>query len=74
MRKLFLILIAVTAQPALAHPGEHHANIVASLWHFLTQPDHLAFAAILLIVGISAIVLARRRALRSIRSKHHDPR
>ena len=74
MRKFFLILIAVTAQPAFAHPGEHHANIVASLWHLLTQPDHLAFAAIMLIVGISAIVLSRRRALTSIRSKQHDPR
>ena len=74
MRKLFLMLIAVTAQPALAHPGEHHANIVASLWHFLTQHDHLAFAAIMLIVGIRTIVLARRRALKTIRSKQHDPR
>ena len=74
MRILFLILIAVTAQPALAHPGEHHANIVASLWHFLTQPDHLAFAAIMLIGGISTIVLVRRRALKTVRSEQHDSR
>jgi hydrogenase/urease accessory protein HupE len=74
MHRFFVLLIAAIAQPALAHPGEHHGNFYATLWHFLTEPDHLAFMAIMLIVGISSIVISRRRAQKIIQEQRHDPR
>jgi hydrogenase/urease accessory protein HupE len=74
MRELILILMVTIAQPVLAHPGEHHGNAYATLWHVLTGPDHLAFTVIMLIVGVSSVVLARRRALKAMRSKQHDSR
>lgn len=74
MHKLFLLFIAVAEQPAMAHPGEHHHNGYLTPWHLLTEPDHLAFTVIMLIIGISSVVLARRRAPKVVRSQHHDSR
>lgn len=74
MHKIFLMLVATIAQPAFAHSGGHHGNILASLWHLLTQPDHLALSAIVLIIGISSIALARRRALKTAQETRHDSR
>jgi hydrogenase/urease accessory protein HupE len=73
VHKIFLLLVATITQPALAHQGDHHGNVVASLWHLLTQPDHLAFAAIITII-VSSVFLSRRRIQKAIRSQHHDSR
>jgi len=44
--------------PAAAHTGLHEAASPAtSLWHLLTEPDHLALAA----VGLVACALVWRR-------------
>ena len=74
MYRFFVLLIAVVAEPAFAHPGAHHGDFYARLWHFLTEPDHLAFISIMVIVGISSIVMARRRALKAAHEKRHDSR
>ena len=74
MHKCFLLLITLAAQPAMAHPGEHHGNPYAALWHLLTEPDHLAFTAITLVIGVTSELLARRRAPKLVRNQHHDSR
>lgn len=53
-----LLFLAGTAQ---ADPGHG----IASLWHLLTEPDHLAM--ILLPVVIAGALLIRRRRARKVR-------
>lgn len=62
MRALPLILLTLVTAPALAHPGEHHANLLATLWHLLSQPDHLALLALAVGIGGGAALLMARRA------------
>jgi hypothetical protein len=64
--KTFLIslggLMAMTGM-AEAHPGEHLFTVAGSLYHLLTEPDHLAImtGAAALAVGLF-YVLKRRSA------------
>lgn len=74
MHKCFLLLITLAALPAMAHPGEHHGNPYAALWHLLTEPDHLAFTAIMLVIGVTSVAHARRRAAKVVRNQRHDSR
>lgn len=48
MKKLSALL-ALSASPALAHPG-HVAAVVEGETHWLTQPDHLA-----IVIGVFAL-------------------
>lgn len=40
-------LVTLLPSSALAHPGDHHD---ASLAHLLTEPDHLAMIAVVVVV------------------------
>ncbi len=74
MHKFFLLATAIATQTAMAHQGAHHQDENIAFWHWLTEPDHLAFGAIILIVGVSSVAFARQRARKTIRSEHHDSR
>jgi hydrogenase/urease accessory protein HupE len=51
--------VLTLATPALAHPGDH----AESGWvHVLTEPDHLALMA--LVVVVAAVVILKRRSRR----------
>lgn len=39
-------LLTISATSALAHPGTHDFSFTASLFHLLTEPDHLAMMAV----------------------------
>ena len=56
-----LVSFMAAASPALAHPGDHHEGLLVSLAHLLTEPDHLAMAALAAGIGWAAARLARRR-------------
>ncbi|MGC2164703.1 MAG: HupE/UreJ family protein [Gallionella sp.] len=60
-RKFVIACIALTPMSALAHPGEHHQGLMATLVHLLTEPDHLAMAAITLLIGIWGVRRLRVR-------------
>ena len=49
MHKFFLLATAIATQTAMAHQGAHHQDENIAFWHWLTEPDHLAFGAIILI-------------------------
>jgi hydrogenase/urease accessory protein HupE len=50
--------LSVLMSPAFAHPGDHAET---GLFHFLTEPDHLALLALAAVVGIIAVVRYRSR-------------
>jgi len=50
--KIITALFLLTPLSALAHPGEHHMGLLAGLVHLLSEPDHLAMAAIAIVIGI----------------------
>ncbi len=58
MRAMLAILLTLAAVPALAHPGAHHASLLETLLHLLSQPDHLARLALALVCGGGAALLA----------------
>jgi hypothetical protein len=60
------VILLVFAAQAYADPGHG----MASLWHLLTEPDHLAM--ILLPVAIAAGLLLLRRRARKVRSPYRD--
>ena len=68
MRSLVPCLLALVALPALAHPGEHHAALLSTLWHLFSEPDHLALIGIVLLVGIGAARIAQRRTAQGRKS------
>ncbi len=55
-------LALATTPLAHAHTGHHGGDLVATLWHMITQPDHMVMAAAGALAGIIAVVLVRRRA------------
>ena len=63
MRILIATLLAFVTFPALAHPGDHHEGILATLHHLFTEPDHLAMMAI--VIGVGIPVLRHRSARKS---------
>jgi hydrogenase/urease accessory protein HupE len=62
MRTTLAVLLSLAALPALAHPGDHHGDLAALLWHLVSEPDHLAMMSIAIIVGAGAATSLRRRA------------
>jgi len=72
MRPLFVVPFLL-ASSAFAHPGAHHENILASLMHLLTEPDHLAMFGIAVMLGLSARCYRQRR-MQSQRSRDDDSR
>ena len=55
-------LCLLSASTAFAHPGDHHGDVAASIWHLVSEPDHLAMISIAFIVGAGAALVQRRRA------------
>lgn len=62
LRTSLAFLLSLAALPALAHPGDHHGDISALLWHLVSEPDHLAMISIAVVIGASAAISLRRRA------------
>ena len=56
--KRLILLLSATPSLALAHPGDHGGQAV---WHFLTEPDHLALMALALVVGVAVLIRYRAR-------------
>jgi len=52
LRKMIFTLLTLAPLSAVAHPGEHHMGLLAGLVHLLSEPDHLAMAAIAIVIGI----------------------
>ena len=50
----------VVAGPAHAHPGNHAGMAVIEFVQHYAEPDHLAFLALTIIVGIAAYHHGRR--------------
>ncbi len=65
-RKTITTLLFLTPLSASAHPGDHHQGLLATLIHLLTEPDHLAMAAIAILPGIWGV---RRLRVRRIEKK-----
>lgn len=61
MQRAAAVVLLFLAASAQADPGHG----IASLWHLLTEPDHLAM--IVLPVVISGALLIRRRRARKVR-------
>lgn len=72
MRSVLLVLM-LHATNAFAHPGDHHDNLLASLIHLLTEPDHLALAAMAVLIAFTARRFFVRRA-KAQRSRDDDTR
>jgi hydrogenase/urease accessory protein HupE len=62
MRTSIALLFALTASSAFAHPGDHHGSLLTTLWHLVSEPDHLALIAIAVAVGATLAIALRRRA------------
>ncbi len=56
-------IIATTSGAALAHPGEHAFSIVGSLYHLLTEPDHLVMIAAAVALAAALIYKFKRRSV-----------
>ncbi|MEZ5844407.1 MAG: hypothetical protein R3D27_11850 [Hyphomicrobiaceae bacterium] len=60
---------------ALAHPGTHDRMYVLDLARHIAEPDHLAFAAVTLVVAVLAYRHGRRaeaRASAKSAAERHD--
>jgi hypothetical protein len=76
MKKYAICLFFLLPSAALAHPGEHaHLDWVGALAH-LFEPDHLFFAAVMVIASVLAYRAGRRAEARAHLRKDtdHDPR
>jgi hydrogenase/urease accessory protein HupE len=63
MKQQTLAILPLLFSPvAHAHPGEHHGTLFDAVVHLLTEPDHLAMAAIAVLVGVVGARLHRRRS------------
>jgi hypothetical protein len=58
MTRILLAALILMPLPVLAHPGEHAGD---GLWHFLSQPDHLAFLMLVLVIAVAIVKLWSRR-------------
>ena len=68
-QKLFAMLPLVFSPWAHAHPGTHPGGVVDAIVHLLSEPDHLAIAAIAVGVGIASARLYRRRTQAGMQDK-----
>lgn len=69
---ILLCLLAGLVGPALAHPGHGlHGHDGASLWHYLSEPDHVAALGLLLALVVGLLVwLYKRKA--NVTLRRHD--
>jgi hypothetical protein len=58
----FAMLPLLFSPVAHAHPGGHHGTLFDAIVHLLTAPDHLAMAAIAVLVGVVGARLHRRHS------------
>lgn len=69
------VLFSLVATTAHAHPGNHaHMSILEAIQHY-AEPDHLAFLALTIIVGILAYRFGRHteaKAQASIKSSKSE--
>lgn len=61
-RTSFAILPLLFSPLAHAHPGEHHGYLMDGIVHLLTEPDHLAVAAVAVLAGFAGARFFRRRS------------
>jgi len=59
---MLALLLTLAAGSALAHSGAHLGSLLATVWHLLTEPDHLALLALGAAIGATGAVLLVRRA------------
>ncbi|MEX0959601.1 MAG: hypothetical protein WDZ63_09975 [Burkholderiales bacterium] len=62
MRIFAAFLVLATSVPALAHPGEHHAGVLGTLWHLVADPFHLTLIVAAVACATVAAIRQRRRA------------
>jgi hydrogenase/urease accessory protein HupE len=65
MKKLSIAagFIATSSGAAFAHPGEHAFTIAASLYHLLTEPDHLAMMGGAVVIAAALFYKFKRRSV-----------
>ncbi len=56
-------IIAASAGGAWAHPGEHGFSLAGSLYHLLTEPDHLALLVFTIAIVSGLIYKLKRRSV-----------
>lgn len=62
--------LLAASSPALAHPGDHHAeSILSAVAHWLTSPFHLAIGTGVLALFAIARVVRRQRVRRQEQHK-----
>jgi hydrogenase/urease accessory protein HupE len=64
--KKFLIAtggLLSTSGAAFAHPGDHALNMLNSLVHLLTEPDHLAMLLVAALFAGGAVYIYKRRSV-----------
>jgi hydrogenase/urease accessory protein HupE len=65
MKKILIAagMTSFSSGAAFAHPGEHAFTIAASVYHLLTEPDHLAMMAGAIIIAAALIYKFKRRSV-----------
>jgi hydrogenase/urease accessory protein HupE len=63
IRQCSFLVAALVSSPACAHPG-HGVGGGWSVSHYLTEPDHLVVALVLVVIAVASYV---RRAIRARR-------
>ncbi len=59
---LLIALGTLAAPAAYAHSGEHSVNVLMTLMHFLTQPDHLLMVTSAIAITYIAFHIGARRS------------
>jgi hydrogenase/urease accessory protein HupE len=55
-------LLSISATSALAHPGPHDFSFLGSLYHLVTEPDHLAMMAGAALIAVALWSWRKSRA------------
>ena len=65
MKKILISLGGLVAMGGVAeaHPGEHLYSIIGSLFHLLTEPDHLAMLAGAVALAAGLFYILKRRTV-----------
>jgi hydrogenase/urease accessory protein HupE len=71
LKAIATLAAMLPATPALAHPGEHgHMSLTELVAHY-AEPDHLAFLALTVLVGVLAYRAGRRTEARKAAARMH---
>ena len=62
-RFLVPAMLFALAQPAFAHPGHGEPSRVASVWHYLLEPEHM------LVIAVAAVAVWAVFRLRGARKR-----